>query len=213
MAWNAKAIGAYARTSDEAIENARNIWGTLAAHGWTTNAVCGLLGNMAVESGYNPWRWQNDVLGVSTGSPWTNMGYGFVQFTPASKYIDAPEAKALSGYGPNFSDKTGSPSDGYAQIVYVNGYADYYATTAYPENYAEFKASTQTPAYLAKAWLYNYERPADPGASESIRVENAEYWWTVLTGEPPPDPGPGPGPGPESQKKMPLMYYLRRRIF
>lgn len=208
MAWHAKISGPYARTSEEAIENANNIWGTLNARGWTVNAVCGLLGNMGAESGYNPWRWQSDLIGVSTGSPWTDKGYGFVQFTPGGKYINAPEAKEVVGYGPNFSDKQGLPSDGYAQMVYVDGYADYYATTAYPENYAEFKASEQTPAYLAKAWLYNYERPEDPGATEAARAENAEYWWAVLTGTPPPDPGPGPSPG--GGKKMSIYYYLRK---
>lgn len=207
MAWNAKAVGPYARTSDEAIENANNIYGLLYSKGWTLNAVCGLLGNLGAESGYNPWRWQNDVIGSSSGSPWTNMGYGFTQFTPASKYIDAAAAKLFPGYAPNFSDRTGSPSDGYAQMLFVDEYADYYATTAYPETYAEFKASEQTPSYLAKAWLYNYERPADPGATEAARAENADYWWTTLSGEPPPDP---PGPGPGKGRKMPIYFYLRK---
>lgn len=215
MPWNAKAIGGYLRTSNEAIENANNIYGTLNARGWTINAVCGLLGNMGAESGYNPWRWQSDDIGSSTGSPWTNKGYGFVQFTPASKYIGNSEAIVLSGYGPNFSDYIGKASDGYSQLLYVDQYADYYSTGAYPLSYAEFKSSNETPGYLAKAWLYNYERPADPEATEAARVENAEYWYGVLTGEPvPPDPGPGPGPTPTitSSKFWIYMKPKNRRI-
>lgn len=210
MPWNAKSTGAYSRDSAEALENANLIYGTLNARGWTVNAVSGLLGNMGAESGYNPWRWQSDDIGVSTGSPWTNKGYGFVQFTPGGKYIDSEAAKAMSGYGPNFSDKSGLASDGYAQMLFVDQYADYYPTTSYPLSYADFKASTQSPAYLARAWLYNYERPADPGATEQARAENAEYWYQILSGEePPPDPGPGPGP-PSSRRKMPIWMMCRR---
>ena len=210
MPWHAKVTGAYSRDSTEAIENAQMIYGTLYAQGWTVNAVSGMLGNMGAESGYNPWRWQSDKVGVSTGSPWTNKGYGFVQFTPAGKYIDAAAAKAFPGYGPNFSDKVGLVSDGYAQILFVNQYADYYTTDAYPLSFADFKVSKESPGYLARAWLYNYERPEDPGATEEQRAKNANYWYQILSGEePPPDPGPGPEP-PGSKRKMPIWMMCRR---
>lgn len=209
MPWHAKPTGGYDMSSTEALENANNIYGVLHARGWTVNAVAAILGNIGVESGYNPWRWQSDSIGVSSGSPWTNKGYGYFQFTPGGKYINAAAAQAISGYGPNFSDKAGSLSDGYAQCVYVDGYADYYATDDYPLSYAEFKASTESPAYLARAWLYNYERPADPGATVSTRAAAAEYWYQILSGEePPPDPGPGPGPGPSLERGK-WWIYLR----
>lgn len=210
MTWHAKAKGAYAEASSEAMDNALEIYGILAARGWTINAICGLLGNMGHESGYNPWRWQSDRLGASTGSPWTNKGYGLVQFTPASKYIN--NALGISGYGPNFSDKTGLATDGYAQIIFVDENADYYATSSYPLSYAEFKASTENPAYLASAWLYNYERPADPGATEQARQTSANFWYQALSGEPvPPDPGPPPvvvG----SSRRLPLWMYSTKRL-
>lgn len=67
--WYAKAAGAYSRTSDEAIANAKEIYGILSGLGWSLNAVCGMLGNMGAESGYNPFRWQSDNVQLSTGSP------------------------------------------------------------------------------------------------------------------------------------------------
>lgn len=192
MPWHVKSSGAYARNSDEAKDNARMIYSILASRGWTLNAVCGVLGNIGAESGYNPWRWQSDKIGASTGSPWTNKGYGLTQFTPASKYIDSAAAKAVPGYAPNFSDKSGGQSDGYAQMVFLDEHADYYATGAYPMSYAEYKASTDDPGELAVVWLYNYERPGDPGATEDARRENGTYWYEVLSGSPPPVP-PTPG--------------------
>lgn len=191
MSWRCKTVGPYLRSSDEAKENARAIWGVLGSRGWTLNAVCGVLGNIGAESGYNPWRWQSDKVGTSSGSPWKNKGYGLTQFTPASKYIDSADAKAIPGYGPNFSDKAGSQDDGYAQMIYLDEHADYYPTGSYPMSYAEYKVSEENPGELAVTWLYNYERPADPGATEDARRENGNYWYEVLAGEPPVPPTPG----------------------
>ena len=194
MAWHCKAKGAYARDSDEAIENAKMIYGVLSAQGWTLNAVCGVLGNIGAESGYNPWRWQSDKIGVSTGFPWNGKGYGLVQFTTSGateiKYIDNPLAKQFDGYGPNFSDKDGNVNDGNAQMLYVDGYADYYSTSSYPMSYADFKVSDLDSGYLAKVWLSNYERPPDIPSKEPVRASEAEYWYQVLSGEPPIPPTP-----------------------
>lgn len=193
MSWHAKAVGSYVRSSEEAKENARLIWGILGNRGWTVEAVSGLLGNMDRESGYNPWRWQGDKIGSSSGAPWTNKGYGLTQFTPANKYIG--NAKEIPGYGPNFSDKAGKESDGYAQIIYLDEYGDYYQTGAYPLSYTEYKSSTEDPGYLALAWLYNYERPADPASTEEIRRECGLYWYEILSGEKPIPPTPTPSDG------------------
>jgi hypothetical protein len=52
--WHAKATGAYADTSNEAIDNAKSIYEVLGGLGWTVNAVCGLLGNVSHKGGMNP---------------------------------------------------------------------------------------------------------------------------------------------------------------
>jgi len=208
--WHAQTIGAYARTSQEAYDNAVETWNTLGSLGWTLNAVCGLLGSQEWEGGYNPWRWQYDqVLSITdtqTIATSRNHGYGLVQFTPAGKYIYDTNAQAFSEYNPNFSDHAGQPTDGIAQLKFINGYADYYSTTAYPLSYSDFKASTQTPEYLASAWLYNYERPGDPSATESDRRTAARYWYQVLQGLPPVPPVP------TGSSKFKWWLYTRRRF-
>lgn len=190
-AWHIKDRGGYANDSDEAFDNASRIYDILSGYGWTLNAVAGLLGNVCVESGLNPWRWQNNHVGASTGSPWTSSGYGLVQFTPASKYIDDLRAQSFDGYGPNFSDREGSANDGDAQLEFVDKYADYSKTDAYPLTYAQYKSSTADAEYLAAAWLYNYERPKDPSASIASRKANAKYWYEALSGVTPTPPGGG----------------------
>lgn len=179
--WHAKATGAYARDSTEAIENAYCMADVLIGElGWTNNALAAILGNMGSESGYNPWRWQGDTVQSTAGSPWYSIGYGLVQFTEAGKYINSPVAKGYSGYAPNFSNQAGKPTDGEAQIRFIDSNADYYPTSSYPETFSEFKKSTKDAGYLARAWLYNYERPADPSATAGARAENAQYWYGVL---------------------------------
>lgn len=72
-----------------------------------------------------------------------------------------------------------------------------------------FLTGIHTVDELARAWLYNYERPADPSSSESIRVQRSERWYTFLTGQEPEPPGPEPpGPKPkEGGNGMPIYMY------
>lgn len=207
MAWHNKKTGAYARDSPEAYDNALTAWGIMGKLGWSLNAFCGVYGNMEYESGFNPWRWQSDDVLPSTGSPWTNHGYGLVQFTPAAKYIDSPEAQSMTGYGPSFSDREGFPDDGTAQINFIDQYADYYPTSQYPLSYADFKVTTMDAGEAAVAWLYNYERPNITDEEITHRRGAGLYWWDKMQGVDPPDP-PDPPLLPHTFK---WIYYLKRR--
>lgn len=184
--WNNKTYGAYDMYSTEAQENAVMAYSILQPRGWTLNAFCGLWANVGYEGGYNPWRWESDIILTSTDT--TNMqsqnehGYGLFQFTPSANYCLSQIASSFSGYGPNFSDKTGSTNDGTAQLIYVDTQPGYYTTTQYPMTFSDYKKSAQSAADLAEIWLYNYERPANPSATLSDRRTAASYWYSVLQG-------------------------------
>lgn len=209
MTWCAKAKGAYAETSDEAYQNALEAYSLLSSRGWTLQAFCGMWGNVGHEGGYNPWRWQGDKVQPTSNSPWHNIGYGFTQFTPGGKYINDSRAKAITGYAPNFSNQTGNASDGYAQMVFVDAYADYYPTTKFPLSYGEYKVSTQPVATMVEIWMRNYERPGSYSTLPT-RQKSGEYWFQKLSGVTPEPPTP-PGPVPHTSTRMPLLFYLRRR--
>ena len=70
-------------TLAEALENAREVYDYLAGSTvtgrWTSYAVCAMLGNMWTESHVNPGIWQN----LDAGN--TDLGFGLVQWTPATK--------------------------------------------------------------------------------------------------------------------------------
>lgn len=181
--WHNKPTGAYDRTSYEAQDNAVMTYQVLSAKGWTLQAVSGLLGNIEVESGYNPWRWQGDIVLSSTDTEAMQSsahGYGLLQYTPASKYNLSSYAHGLRGFGPNYSNVSGSTNDGTAQLIFCNNSEGYYPTTQYPMTYDDYKRSTADAADLATVWLYNYERPLDPSATVNARREAATYWYNVL---------------------------------
>lgn len=192
--WYYKPKGGYAKESAEALSNCELIYGILSDYGWTLNAVCGVLGNIGAESVYNPWVWQKDQI-LEKGSSLLDSklhGYGLFQFTPPKKYALNTTAQSFAGFGVNYSNEVGSPNDGNAQLKFVNDNVDggYFLKegATYPLTFAQYKRSTQTPEYLAKAWLHNYERPADPSATENKRATLARYWYNKLSGVTPPTP-------------------------
>ena len=230
MGWNAKSTGGYAIDSGAARNNALEIAKVLIADGWTTKAISAMLGNVTHESGLNPWRWQGDYVPTFTEFVgWSAEqaalhGYGLVQFTPASTYINADNAVTYGdkGYSPHFSDKIAFPKDGNAQMLFflsivksswLHQLYNYYNTPFlnigvdispwYYTTYENFKkginnaGQTLTLAELTGVFELCYERPAAEHAASSYntRVSNAEYWYKNIG----------------LKTGMPWIYYLKRR--
>ena len=163
--------------------NATYIYNYLSALGWSVNAICGMLGNMEWESSINPGRWQSNNVGNLSG------GYGLVQWTPATNYI-------------NWASGDYSTMDNnLSRIIYeLTNNLQYIPTASYPETFSQFSTSTQTPYYLACAFAWNYERSAvvisgteeEKEALRQRRGGSANSWYAYLTGSPPPGPEPTP---------------------
>lgn len=202
MAWHVKNTGAYARTSQEALENAQEVYNVLYSLGWCLEAVCAALGNIEHESGYNPWRWQSDtVLPVGDarigyiGGPNTGHAYGLCQQDPAAKYVYRSYAQALAFFGPNYSDQPGNTRDGQPQLEYIHwicsdpGGGEWDPDPGHnPYNmpFADFYANTQNKgvSYLTRTFFHGYER----GTWSSTRVTAADYWYQELGGYTPTPP-------------------------
>lgn len=222
MAWHAKPSGGYSYTSTECRENWTQIYNTLSSS-WSIEAVCGAIGNMAGESGWNPWRWQGDRVNY-------NLGYGLVQFTPASGYIN-DYGVGVSGYAPNLST-TGqtsgaSPSDGQAQCLVLK--TDRAHKWINRQRYCSWMDLSScatlsgyeavTDLYLATAaFMFNYEgndTVLHGSASAQRSMVDNRYFYTqkayeYLTGVVPPTPPTPPTPvPPQPHKKMPLSLMLR----
>lgn len=77
-------------TEHQMSSNARYIFNYLRLFGFTKQAACGVLGNMQVES----YRMDPGIWEVLNN---TKHGYGLVQWTPATKFIDwAAECKIIA---------------------------------------------------------------------------------------------------------------------
>lgn len=154
-------------TSYEMQHNATIIYANLTAKGWTVNAIAGLLGNLETESTINPGIWQ------SLDKDNYEMGYGLVQWTPATNYTDWATEQ---GY---------DIDDGDAQLLWIDEVTtqvgQWIPTSAYNMSFSNFKVSAAEPEYLASAFLFNFER-AGVEVEEERRTQ-ARAWYEYLMSE------------------------------
>lgn len=150
-----------ALTTNQMKTNATYINKYLSNEGWSKNAIAGLLGNMQAESSINPGRWQSEDVGN------TSLGYGLVQWTPATKYI-------------NWC--SGDPSEmdnNLSRIIYeLNNGIQWIATSEYNFSFKDFSKSNESAEYLASAFLKCYERAGVE--VEQTRRNNASEWYEYL---------------------------------
>ena len=206
MAWHCKNTGGYVKESTEAYDNAIMAWNVLGNRGWSLLAFCGMWGNVQSESGYNPWRWQSDILlpvGDSRIYYQNSHAYGLCQWDPASKYIT--DGSSYSGYAPNYSNQTGGQNDGSAQMNFLDDTAvssgQYFPNPNYNyqisyANYKQMTYPTYSYEYATRAWFHNYER----GTWDNARTVACQYWYNTLQGI-----------TPSSSIPIWLLFKLKRR--
>lgn len=203
MTWYAKNTGSYIIGSIEADSNATEAMNILMNDfGWSFAACCGLFGNIDSEGGWNPWRWQDDNVisrsaALADHSQGSIHGYGLIGWTPAGKYqfnnhtvngvvlFPNYDQESYYGYGPNWSDVSGIPEDGAAQIRLIG--------TAMARNSgniwimrkncsASRFITLQDPREAAYYWLYNAEFPEHVQDEEQERMSQALAWYEHLGG-------------------------------
>lgn len=184
LAWISK--NAYL-TEDEMQNNAYVFYSTMCFKGFTLNAIAGMLGNMETESTINPGCWQN----LDEGN--YKLGFGLVQWTPATNYTEWATAK---GY---------DIGDGNGQCEWLDtetaSSGQWIPTSEYPMTWDEFRTSTDSPENLASVFLKNFERAGVEVEQE--RREQAKKWYDYLENMSPYPPAPT-----RSRKKLPLWAYL-----
>lgn len=162
--------GNFHLTTKQMLVNAQYVLNYLLEKGWTKNAICGMLGNMQNESGVNPGIWQS----LDEGN--LNGGFGLVQWTPASKYIDWANN---NGFVP------ASMNGNLQRILYevVNNLQWINSRDPKHRSFAEFTQSTDSSYSLGRAFVTAYERPADQSeANLNYRGNCARNMFIALTG-------------------------------
>lgn len=162
--------------------NAQYIMTYLLGKGWTKQAIAGMLGNMETESTINPGIWQSLQEGNTSG------GYGLVQWTPATKYINWANANKLDYKKMDSQLK---------RILYEVSNNIQWIDVGSGMSFRDFTKSTKSAYDLAMIFISHYERPADP--NQPNRGTQAEAWFNELNGE-----GGGGGSGGLQLAKFPL---------
>lgn len=152
-------------------ETAQQIWNYLTSKGWSKESVAATLGNMQSESGIIADRWESDRVGNMSG------GYGLVQWTPATKYINWARANNLV-----YQDVISQCKR--LEWEVANNQQFYHPSMTF----RQFTQSKQSPEFLADIFIRYYERPYNP--NQPLRQTQARYWYNLLknTGSVTPQP-------------------------
>ena len=173
-------LNTYFRTTDVRIydpeqvqiDNMRLVLQYFLAKGWTRNCICGMLGNMMVESTVNPWLFQHSSLDWSDPAAILadSGGMGLTQWTPCRKYYQW----ALDS---NLDPESGNTMCDRIYYEYQNNLQ--WSLDNYGQHtWEDFVTSTETPEILARVFLWAYERPADPDLAQ--RQANARWCFDNL---------------------------------
>ena len=157
-------------SSSEQEQNARTFYEFFKGRGWSSQAICAMLGNIQVESSINPGIWEN--LEPFAG------GYGLVQWTPYTKYSEWASERGLSWENNGDAECL--------RIIYEseNG-LQWFSNPAAPIvdpplSFEEFSKSELDPDVLANYFLWYYEHPED--TNQPQRGKNALAWFKLLDG-------------------------------
>jgi len=204
--WHAKNRLGYSKTSSEGWDNIQLIFSNLVRNGFTDEAACGVLANIEQETGFNPWRWENDnpmtynqsiTEYIPSGMSYP-PGYGLCGWTPSAKYTKddwhnlGVYPSTYRGYAPNFADQQGNASDGHAQCQFIIEGQQYNWVTSgsgrVNVSVSQFRSLTDA-AYAAEVWCRNYEYPRDLEREVAERRQAVTWYANRLVGSTPvPDP-------------------------
>jgi len=185
-------------------EAAEKIWSGLVTF-MTEEQAAGVMGNMVVESGFNPVKHEYTQKDIYWGSPGFDLtstiyyngekvsyGVGLIQWSGGRRpnvlgYIQSQAPNLLdyfmhpeeyNGSGDEFLAKVGDTI--FNQLVQLE--LEFLESEL--NNYSSYKGifETTSVAEAAEFFLYNIEVPSDPDGSRATRVENAQKYYDLFHG-------------------------------
>jgi LysM repeat protein len=152
-------------TQDQQLNNAQLVADHFKGTDWKKESIAALCGNMAHESSLNPNIYE---FGYNHS---LDRGYGLVQWTPASKYIDWANANGLP-YDKGDSQLARMDYEVNQNIQWIaDGLQRRYGQgDKYDFSFADFRANTgaYTVEELTEAFMWNYEGPAYSAGTDSL---------------------------------------------
>lgn len=146
--------------NEQQYNTALEVYNYFIKEGWTNNAIIGMLGNMTQESSLNPTIWQNGDVGNMSG------GVGLVQWTPASKLIDA------------CSDwESVEAQCEFIESELRNG--GQWQIEEYDITFDSYITMNDSPAQMARIFCSNFEQAGNPDTGNRIKYANE---WSIILG-------------------------------
>lgn len=205
--------------------------------GWTLQSVCGILGNMQIESTLNPAYISpinrsrltdpaqlSNVMNYITmyfdgdyySDPNTdNYGLGLCQWSQTSQTNGLTQSYIVAYSIVNHYNWF----DGWYQCRRINSErANDSTTRRFDPNevngvrytFANYAIATTSPADCAEAWAVGYQKTQ---SEISTRRDNAQFWYDYFTSPDAPEPVPEPDPLPYTLPPFPqwLLYTKKRK--
>lgn len=184
MSWSYKWTSEYWPLGDyksaSVLANASEIYNQLLANGWTHNAACACLGNIAHESGMNPGQWQGGYFEDFSG------GFGLGQWTPASKvseYCGFTTPSIMADGAMQIRFLLSTPEQWSTYYINDDGYSKYYGVQSiYYKSFSDFARGTDSVLNMTSAYMICWERPGAKYAALSARQEYASYYDSYFKG-------------------------------
>lgn len=150
-------------------ENQQTVYNYFVSKGYSAEQASGIIGNMAIESGVDPLKWQGDRQDHQTppNPDDPNEGWGLTQWTPANKVLNYA------------SSVNKTPGDIMTQLDFLAAQLDgSYAPNNEKAAGDALKAVTATgpdgAVQAADVFETKFERPKDPSASQADREASAK---------------------------------------
>jgi len=180
-------------TQQQINANAEYIYAYLRNVGWSKEAICGLMGNISRESGFNPGTWEelNNSL----------KGYGLFQFTAWNgenaffEYLETKGYSTIEQYNNLVEDDAKTMLNYQLEFMlmatewyYDGAYSIYFEDLknedfpfAIPEvvqmPFSDFVISEESPQSLALIFNASYERSNDSLSQKEVRINAALEWY------------------------------------
>ena len=139
---------------------ATEIYNFFKGKGWSKNAICGLLGNIEVETDYT----FNPDIHAYNG----DGGYGLLQWTPGSKLKNWAESNGLNFKTINTQCR---------RVIYeYDNNLQFYSSKYCSLTFKQYVKSTNSPDNLAECFMHNYEKPNLNYANIPTRRNKAVEW-------------------------------------
>lgn len=175
------------------------VWNAMIGAGWTPEQTAGIMGNIYVESGFNPFIAEN-----TEGTPRTSRGWGLVQWTAdrhvaiknavlndrsmgAKYYIAAP---SITSFPPSLSQAEIDKMTLF-QINYILNELNTNEKAA--GNHLKKQTTVRDSAL---SFLWEYERANPRLDHRNIRIAKAEEYYAQFKNSTPPTADPTPSPAP-----------------